>query len=108
MSTNPIWVRLNAADVTAGTNDAKAQHEKTAPGCKLSITWNVAQTEALVKIDGGKDAAWEQGRAWLSNAIAIYDKSNRYDIFKWFYTPEWQPKDADILGDVIVAGAAVQ
>ena len=93
MSDNPIWIRLNAADVTAGLSDAKAQHEKTAPCCELSVTWNVAHTEALVKVDGGKDAAWQQNKAWLTNAIAIYDKSNRYDIFEWFYTPEWQAPD---------------
>lgn len=75
-----------------GQADAKVQHEKFSNGGNISITWNVAHTQALVKVSGGKDANWQQNKIWLANAIAVYDEATHKDIFQWFYTDEWQPK----------------
>ena len=92
---NLRWFRLLAVDVPAATADSTPRHEAESGGCKLSMFWNQAGTEALMKVDGaGKE--WRRGKTWITTAAAlgpVYDRSNHDDIFSWFYTPEWQPPE---------------
>jgi len=87
---NLRWIRLPAASVPACVADAEPRHEQESGGCNLSVTWNVAGTEALIKIDGASKP-WRAGKGWIADSIGpVYDRDTRYDIFPWFYTPEWQ------------------
>lgn len=91
---NTIWVLLLAADVMSGQADMKAQHEKQINAGKISITWNVAHTHALVKVSNGADADWQKNKAWLANAVKIYDAVTIEEFKRTvFYTDEWQPKE---------------
>lgn len=87
------WIRLAAADVPACVTDAEPRHKEESKGAELSVQWNVAHTEALIKINGA-DKTWRSGKGWFANSIGpVYDRDSRYAIFDWYYTPEWQPPD---------------
>ena len=86
---------LDAADVPVAILDAEPRHKSASPGCNLSVTWNVAGTQALMKVDGADDA-WRQGKAWSDKAAGtakVYTRATHDAVFDWFNTPEWQPKE---------------
>lgn len=91
---NVRWIRLPAVIVPLCVADAEPRHKQASgPGHELSVTWNVAKTEALIKINGASKA-WRADKAWFGNAIGpVYDRDSRYDIFQWFYTAAWQRSD---------------
>lgn len=41
--------------------------------------WNVAQTEVIVKVDGA-DKDWRRDKAWIGDAIAVYDLAAIEDL----------------------------
>ena len=71
--------------------DATAKHRANAPGTALSVTPNVAGTEALIKVRGGK--GWTPG--WFNAPFVkrVYTDADHADIFAFFYTPVWQEPD---------------
>lgn len=85
---------LKAADVPACKQDSDPRHKQASGGCELSITWNVAGTQALVKIVGA-DSQWLADKPWALNALKVYDDNNKYDRFTDlnFYSEVWQPKE---------------
>ena len=92
---NVRYFRLAAADVPGAVTVTETRHkDECGPGHELSVFWNVAETEALMRVNGAnKD--WPRGRAWIESCAAangVYDRDNRSAIFWWFYTPEWQPE----------------
>ena len=90
MSDNDIWLHVNTTHGSFNTmkNDAETKHKANAPGTELSITYNVAGTEAIVKIRGGK--GWNPG--WMNAPFVkrVYTAADHHEIFKFFYTQEWQ------------------
>lgn len=95
---NLLYFHLKVADLAQAQAACKDQHEKTAVGTQLSITYNIANTECLVKVDGGADPAWKQAQAWILNALHIYDNTNKSKRFADlnFYGPDWQLPDKSI------------
>ena len=67
--------------------DSDAKHKANSPGTELSITYNVAKTEAIVKVRGGKN--WSPG--WLNAPFVkrAYTAADHHEIFNFLYTPEW-------------------
>ena len=51
-------------------SQCKAEHEKNAPGCRLSVTKNVTSTKAIVKVTG-------IAKTWLKSR-AILDSCDSY------------------------------
>lgn len=87
---NLRWFLLNAADVPAAIADSEPRHKQESGGNhNLSVIWNVAGTQALIKVNGA-NKPWREGKLWIVNAVAVYDRDNHDDIFQWYYTPEWQ------------------
>lgn len=68
--------------------DAAAKHRANAPGTELSVAMNVAGTEAIIKVRGGKD--WTPGWVAAPFVKKIYTVADHADIFSFFYTPIWQ------------------
>lgn len=52
-------------------------------GGQLSVTNNIAKTYALIKVNNRKELKY-------NCIINIYNNSNHNEIFKFFYSPEWQ------------------
>ena len=71
--------------------DAAAKHQANAPGTVLGVTTNVAGTEALVKVRGGK--GWTPG--WLNApfVLRVYTDADHHEIFAFLYTPAWTKPD---------------
>jgi hypothetical protein len=77
-------------------SNAKAEHNKRAPGCELSIFENVAGTEAIMKIrteHGTYSPDWE-------SAPFILQKMTLAEMPQWktdvnFNGPSWNPEDDD-------------
>lgn len=71
---------------------AQSRHETVHEGAKLSVTFNVARTKALVKVDGA-DRDWRRLRR-LNRVegivLAIFDRISHTRFLRQFYTPEWQ------------------
>lgn len=84
------WFLLNASDVSSCVADAAPRHAECAGG-NLSVSWNVAHTQALVKVAGADDD-WLAGKAWAANALDVYTDETHARIFEWWYSPEWQPE----------------
>ena len=79
------YYHVNTAHANYGDFIAEAEgihNNKT--GHELSITMNVAGTEAIVKVHNGLIACPE------GLIINSYTKETHSDIFSFFYTSEWQ------------------
>ena len=80
---------------------ARSRHETVHEGAKLSVTFNVARTKALVKVDGA-DRDWRKARR-LNKVegivLAIYDRISHVRFMEQFYTPEWQEPVSNVAGE---------
>ena len=66
---------------------AQTRHTDNAPGTVLSVTPNVAGTEAIVKVRGGAGLA-------SPAVIRTYTQADHADIFAFLYTPAWTAPNA--------------
>lgn len=82
-----LHVDTTHGSFNAMKSDAAAKHQANAPGTVLSITPNVAGTEAIVKVRGGK--GW--GPGWFNAPFVkrAYTDADHADIFAFLYTPAW-------------------
>lgn len=89
-----IWVHIKTPALSSPVRAALlAKQRQKFPLNLLSVTQNVAGTEAIVKI-GGADIAWFNGLGIIaSNIIHVYSDAEQRTIFDavGFYTPVWQP-----------------
>ena len=71
--------------------DAGAKHRANSPRTALSMAWNVAGTEAIVKVRG--DKGWSPG--WLNAPFVkrVFTAAGHADIFSFLYTPAWQKQE---------------
>lgn len=85
------WFHLLAANVQAASVDADPRHKsESGAGHNLSVTWNVAGTEALMKVNGA-NKPWRTGKGWIATAVFVYDRDNHSTAFlPAFYTSAWQ------------------
>lgn len=82
-------------DMTHGSynsmkSDSTTRHKANFPRGELSIVPNVAGTEAIVKVRGGK--GWSPG--WLNAPFVkrIYTKDDHQDLKALLQTPAWKPE----------------
>ncbi len=93
----PIWILIDLSGATPGERsamraEAEAVHKANGVG-ELSVTFNVAGTQALVKVLGGtlEDV---MGSAWAGNVLATYTRETlKSDFLPVFYTSAWQAPD---------------
>ena len=91
---NIHWFLLDPthADFAAIIAVARQRHEAVHQGAKLSVTFNVARTKALVKVDGA-NLDWRKV-AGLNRIDGIllgkFDRISHTQFSKQFHTPEWQ------------------
>lgn len=76
---------------------ARTRHSEAKPARVMSITLNVAGTNALVKVDGA-DKPWRQDKQLDRvgrSVVRIMDSEDHHAFMhNEFYTPEWQaPED---------------
>ncbi len=86
--------RYYHVDTTHGSFNAmksssETRHRANAPGTNLSVTLNLAGTEALVKVRGGKN--WNPG--WLNApfVLRVFTADELPLVWALIYTPEWTP-----------------
>ena len=93
VSPTDVYLHVDATHPSFNSmkSDAKTKHQVNSPGTELSVTFNVAGTEAIVKVRGGK--GWAPG--WFNAPFVkrVFTDADHHEIFAFFYTPEWQPKE---------------
>lgn len=92
---NVRWFHIAAANVPACISDAEPRHiEETGPNSALSVTWNVAGTEAIIKVNGAS-RTWRENKTWISTRLGIWDRDDFHTIFNaiGFYTAAWQEEE---------------
>lgn len=83
------YYRMTAAVLVLAEAACKLRHETSRPGTKLSIAWNDAQTECLVKVDG-TDQLWRDANAaWISQCLNIYDRDTHSQAVALVNTVAW-------------------
>lgn len=82
-----IYVLLSAAQVGQLEAALDDEHRFNLPECLLSVTWNVAHTQALVKAAVRQSIIDQYG---LKVNFQWWSRANHDDVFAWFNTPEWQ------------------
>ena len=72
-------------------SDSTTRHKSNFPRWELSIVPNVAGTEAIIKVRGGR--GWAPG--WLSDPVVkrIYTKADHGDLKTLLQTPAWKPPE---------------
>ena len=72
-------------------SDAATKHADNAPGTVFSVTPNVAGTEAIVKVRGGK--GWTPG--WFNAPFVkrVFTDADHGEIFAFLYTPAWKKQE---------------
>ena len=71
-------------------SDSTTRHKANFPSGELSIVPNVAGTEAVVKVRGGK--GWTPG--WFNAPFVkkAYTKDDHHELKALLQTPDWNPK----------------
>ena len=69
---NKRWFHVPVSVVPEALAPCEARNDQGAPNRNLSVVWNRAQTEAVVKVDGA-DRDWRAGQAWIVQAINVFD-----------------------------------
>jgi len=87
------WIHANTGGVfNSFANQIDAKGKVRWPNNVQSITYNVAGTEAIVKVEvDGDDELWLLANVPShSKVIRLYTESDHSDIFDFIYTPAWQ------------------
>jgi len=89
------WVHANTGGQFNTVANAMDTNGKVKwPNNLQSITYNIAGTEAIVKIDledGSAEEDWFLANVPShSKVIRVYTEADHSDIFTFFYGPEWQ------------------
>lgn len=80
------YYHLNTGHANYNDFVAEAEGVHANTGHSLSVTLNVAGTEAIVKIKNGLIAMPD------GLLINVYTEQTHHNIFDFFYTPAWQPE----------------
>lgn len=84
-----IHVDMTHPSFNTMKTDAAAKHKANYPKGELSIAPNVAGTEAIVKVRGGKN--WSPGWMNAPFVIRVYDASEHDQVKTLMRQPGWQP-----------------
>lgn len=86
-----IHVGIADADFAQAVTDATAKHKANSPRTLLSVAPNVAGTEAVIKVRGGKD--WLPD--WIGGTVVkrVYKASEHDQVQILMRTVEWQPSE---------------
>ena len=81
------WYHVNTSHINYNDfiSETDITHGNT--GHELSITLNVAGTEAIIKVKNGLISMPD------GLAINVYTDETHRQIFDFFYTPAWQPEE---------------
>ena len=79
------------ADYKRLIQTCRAEHERNAKGCNLSVAMNVAGTQALVKV-AGEQRTLLKSRAVLDTAVG-YEEHRKFVAM--VATKEWTPPDEE-------------
>lgn len=91
MSTCYYLIDLNKPQSAGFLTSAAAVHKAGSNQAGLSVSKNVAGTQAIVKVNG--DQSMLQKPDPQNVIIAEYTVANHSQIFDFFYTSEWQPAE---------------
>lgn len=82
-------VDMNHGSFNSMKSDSVTRHKSNFPQGELSVFPNVAGTEAIVKVRGGK--GWAPG--WLNAPFVkrVYTKDDHNEVKTLLQTPEWKP-----------------
>ncbi|MDP6718076.1 MAG: hypothetical protein QGF59_05470 [Pirellulaceae bacterium] len=87
-ATHPSWRGIVESQ-------CRARHKEYGAHRELSMTMNVAGTEALIKVRGG-DTSWRDARSWKGAITAVYTRESiKTEFWPEFYSPVWQPPDTE-------------
>lgn len=87
---NVRWFLMSPACLAAARADCSQRHrEESGPQVDLSVTWNAAETQALVKVNGA-NKAWRNGRGWIGEIAGIFDRDDHWAAVALLQQPEWQ------------------
>ena len=67
---------------------AEDVHNTGANQAELSISKNVAETQAIVEVKG--DQSPLEQPEFQDTILTVYTQAQHSQIFEYFYTPEWQ------------------
>lgn len=88
---NPLYLLVPAVALDEATLGALAAvHQQHAPGCRLSVSWNVDRTEGLVKVTA--DPA-DPAIAPLLALYPSFTKETHADVLALLATPAWAAPD---------------
>ena len=91
---NKRWFHLPVATVPDALAPCEQRNDQGASNRNLSVVWNLAQDEAIVKVDGA-DRAWRDGQAWIEEALAVYDWDFIDALRSMLSGPAWRTPDVD-------------
>lgn len=91
---NKRWFHLPLAVIPDALPACEARNDEGAPNRNLSVVWNLAQDEAVVKVDGA-DKDWRRDKTWIADAIAVYDWDTIGELRELLSGPAWRDPSAD-------------
>jgi len=97
---NCQWYLINLTHHSYASLRAQfdTSHRKTWPQNRLSISPNIAETKAAIKVDWGADSPLKPAPPML---IAEYDKDTHWKLQQLMAGPDWQPAEPEITGGIV-------
>lgn len=86
------WIHMTAAKADTRKAAFEAEQQKRLPRNRLSVVYNLAGTECVVKVDGDIDKA-----ALTGDVLRIYDKTDHAELYRMMQGKTWQAPDEDVI-----------
>lgn len=90
-----VWIHLNLSHARSGDVLANAQTRinQRVPEASLSVTPNVANTQALVKVTATVSEIQALPNPVRNAIIRIFTEADHHEAVAMVHTPEWQPAE---------------